>query len=380
MKGSLQEKNNKYYIVIDCYVEGKRKQKWVKTGLEVKGNKRKAQVLLDDYLRNNTEDDIKAQILGTKEMLFGDYMLVWLESMKNSLKANTHHEYSKVVKRDIVPYFNDLKVTISELNNMHIQTYYNHLMQRMTANSALKRHANIHKALKFAVQSQLLTSNPADYIILPKKDDFEGKYFNSKQLNKLFVVSKEYPIEAAVKLAGYYGLRRSEVLGLRWNDINMDEGTILIKNTVVSIGGHAYEKEKTKNKKSKRTLPLEDGMKSYLKQLKIKQLENKIFFGSAYVDNDFICKWENGQPFKPDYVTNTFKRILDENKLPQIRFHDLRHSSASLLLKKGFELKEIQEWLGHSTITTTSNIYAHLQYEAKVKMVNKVGKNLVVNG
>ena len=109
-------------------------------------------------------------------------------------------------------------------------------------------------------------------------------------------------------------------------------------------------------------------------------MQNKLFYGNAYVDNDFVCKWENGEPYKPDYITHTFKRILDENKLPKIRFHDLHHSSASMLLKMGFSIKEIQEWLGHSDINTTSNCYSHLQYEAKVSMANKMGKRLEVNG
>ncbi len=120
-------------------------------------------------------------------------------------------------------------------------------------------------------------------------------------------------------------------------------------------------------------------MKKYLKQLKKKQMQNKMFYGNAYIDNDFVCKWENGQSFKPDYITRTFKRILVENSLPEIRFHDLRHSSASMLLKMGFTLKEIQEWLGHSDINTTSNCYSHLQYEAKVNMANKMSKMLEVN-
>lgn len=375
MTGSLQEKNNKYFIVLNLKVDGKRKQKWISTGLDIKGNKRKALQMLNECLQKYSEDDL----IGTKDMLFSDYLLAWLETVRNSIKENTLHEYSKVIKNDICPYFKEKSISIKSLNNMHIQEYYNCLLVKMSASSVLKRHANIHKALDYAVMSGLIDKNPSDYVILPKKKKFVAQYFDQKQLNKLFEVSKDYPIETVIKLTGYYGFRRSEVLGLRWTDINFNDDTILVQNTVVSIGGKSLEKEYTKTKSSFRTLPLDSTMKKYLKQVKLHQMQNKIFYGNAYINNDFVCKWENGQPFKPDYITHTFKRILDENNLPEIRFHDLRHSSASMLLKMGFSLKEIQEWLGHSDINTTSNCYSHLQYEAKVTMANKIGKKLAVN-
>lgn len=376
MTGRLQEKNGKYYIILNCKVDGKKKPKWIATGLDVKGNKRRAQEMLNETLINYSKDDY----FGTKDMLFSDYMISWLETTRNSIKENTYHEYQKVIENDICPYFKNKALTLKTLNNLHIQEYYNELSKKMTANSVLKRHANIHKALKYAVMSGLIEKNPSDYIILPKKKKYVGKYFDQKQLNKLIKSSKEYQIEPIIMLTTYYGFRRSEVLGLRWDAINFDDNTIIVKNTVVAIGGKVLEDEITKTKSSFRTLPLDETMKKYLKQLKVKQKENKLFYGNSYLDNDFVCKWENGQPFKPDYVTRTFNRILDENKLPKIRFHDLRHSAASMLLKMGFTLKEIQEWLGHSDISTTANCYSHLQFEAKVNMANEMGKMLEMNG
>lgn len=374
MTGSLQEKNNKFFVVLNYKENGKRKQKWISTGLDIKGNKRKANELLIEYLQKYEEEDL----IGTKDMLFSDFMLVWLDTIKNSIKENTFHEYSKVVKGDIKPYFSEKNITMKLLNNMHIQEYYNHLLGKKSSNSVLKRHANIHKALDYAVMTGLIDKNPSDYVMLPKKNKFIGKYYNEEQLNKLFEVSEGYSIESVVKLTGYYGFRRSEILGLRWCDVNLKDGTIIVQNTVVSIGGKAFAKETTKTKSSNRTLPLDNAMKKYLKQLKKKQLENQLFYGNSYQVNDFVCKWENGQPFKPDYITYTFKRILEENNLPIIRFHDLRHSSASMLLKLGCTLKEIQDWLGHSDINTTANCYSHLQYEAKVNMANKMSGMLEV--
>lgn len=375
MSGSLQEKNGKYYVVLNTKLNGKRKQKWISTGLDVKGNKRKAQEILNNTLANYNEEDY----FGTESMLFADYMTSWLNTIKNSVKENTFYAYSNVVNKDIYPYFVKKNITIKSLNNLHIQEYYNSLSEKMSASSVLKRHANIHKALKYAVMSGLIEKNPADYVILPKKKKYIGKYFNEKQLNKLLKVSKSYPIETAIMLTAYYGFRRSEVLGLRWEAIDFNNDTIIVKNTVVTVGGNILEDDITKTKSSFRTLPLDVTMKKYLKEQRLKQKENKLFYGDTYQENDFICKWENGQPFKPDYITRTFSRILEENNLPKIRFHDLRHSAASMLLKMGFTLKEIQEWLGHSDISTTANCYSHLQFEAKVNMANKIGKMLKAN-
>lgn len=376
MTGSLQEKNGKYYIVLNSKMNGKRKQKWIATGLDVKGNKRKALEMLNNTLKEYDDEEV----FGTKDMLFADYMVSWLELIRHTIKENTYHEYRKVIHNDIYPYFKKKNITLKDLNNFHLQTYYNELAKKMSANSVRKRHANIHKALKKAVETHLIKINVSDNVELPKVKVFKGKFYDEEQLNKLFEVSKNHPIEAVIKLTGYYGFRRSEVLGLRWDDIDFVSDTITVQNTVVSIGGHAFEKEDTKNETSNRILPLDKTMKQYLKHLMVQQMQNKMFYGSAYIDNNYVCKWENGKPFKPDYVTRAFKRILEENDLPIIRFHDLRHSSASMLLKIGFNLKEIQDWLGHSDIGTTSKFYAKLQLGSKIKMANEVGKQLEVNG
>jgi hypothetical protein len=168
MTGSLQVKNNKYYMVLNIKVNGKRKPKWIATGLDVKGNKRKAESMLLEYLANAKEEDL----IGTKDMLFSEFMLVWLETIKNSIKENTYLEYCKVVKNDICPYFKEKNIRMNQLNILHIQEYYNDLCDRISPNSVHKRHANIHKALDYAVVNNLIDKNPSNYVTLPKKKKF----------------------------------------------------------------------------------------------------------------------------------------------------------------------------------------------------------------
>jgi len=178
MTGSLQEKNYKFYVVVNLYINGKRKLKWIPTGLDVRGNKRKALEMLNDILREYEEAENADNTFGTKDMLFADFMVSWLDSAKNSIKENTHYEYKKVLLRDIYPYFMEKGITLQKLTNLHIQTYYNELIKRMTANSVLKRHALIYKALNYTVMSGLVEKNVSDYVILPKKEKFVCKFYN----------------------------------------------------------------------------------------------------------------------------------------------------------------------------------------------------------
>ena len=174
-----------------------------------------------------------------------------------------------------------------------------------------------------------------------------------------------------IRVASYYGLRRSEVLGLKWDAFDFDNKTITIKHTVTigKIDGkrQIYSKDRTKNKSSYRTLPLIDDIADRLLELKEQQEYFKKAFGKSYYkkDKEYVFVKPDGKLTRPDYVSEHFKNLLKKLGLRHIRFHDLRHSCASLLLAKGIPMKAIQEWLGHSNFSTTANIYAHLDSNSK---------------
>ena len=162
-----------------------------------------------------------------------------------------------------------------------------------------------------------------------------------------------YPV---VLLTAFYALRRSEVLALKWQSVDFINNTITIKDTVVQYKS-IIDKERTKTKASYRTLPLSDEMKAFLQQLHRSQTENRLLLGGAYIQNNYVCKRDSGEAFRPNYITERFYHVIKKSTLPHIRFHDLRHSAASLLLAGGFSLKAIQEFLGHGDLGTTANIY-----------------------
>lgn len=370
MTGSIQEKNGYWQIVVSYKDEnGKWRQKWISTKLKIRGNKKKAQDMLDTYLQEH--DD--SQFWKKNTVYFEDFMLKWLETAKIELSKSTYLAYKYQIESQIIPYFKPLKLKVSDVDSQILQEYYNEKLKKLSGNTVRKHHANIHKALNYAVFSRVIKYNPADYVVLPKKEKYHADFYTCKEAVQVMKLFKNDVLETVVFLTMHYGLRRSEILGIKWADINFSNDTLVIRNTVKTVNGTIIEEENTKNETSRRVLPLLPNIKKHLLMLKNRQREEKLFYGDTYINTDYICRWENGKPIKPDYVTRHFKKVLLDNKMKVVRFHDLRHSTASILLSIGFELKDIQEWLGHEEISTT-NMYAHLQFERKKHIGNSMNE------
>lgn len=211
----------------------------------------------------------------------------------------------------------------------------------------------------------MILVNPCQWVKLPQLQRREPRFYNAEQLeNLLNTITDDKVFYLLVKITATYGLRRSEVLGLKWNSINFENNTLQICHTVVKVNEVVY-KDKTKNASSFRTFPLVPEIKELLIDEKKRQAQNRKEFGKEYANTPYIFVWDNGNPYTPDYVSHHFKLILKNNDLPHIRFHDLRHSCASILLSRGFTLKDVQEWLGHADIKMTANIYGHLDIKRK---------------
>lgn len=378
--GHLQEKSGIYYMVISYHDQnGKRKTKWTSTGLPVKGNKKKAEKMLME-LRNSFE--VPEVLTPSDDMLFSDFMLRWLEIVRPTIAVTTYSSYSNMVKGVVVPYFKQRGIMLRDLKATDIQAFYMEQLKRVKANSVIHYHANIHKALKYAVKIELIDSNPADKIERPKKDHFVGSFYDSKEVQELFEAAKGTKLEIPVFLGAFYGLRRSEALGLKWSAIDFDNNTITIRHTVTTytIDGKRVQlaQDTTKTKSSMRTLPLVPVFKEKLLKLQEEQKEYHRVCGKCYDKRytDYICVDEMGTLISPHYLTSAFPKLLEKNGLRRIRFHDLRHSCASLLLANGVPMKQIQEWLGHSDFSTTANVYAHLDYNSKLSSADAMVNGL----
>ena len=369
MTGSLQIKNNKYYAVINLYIDGKRKQKWICTDLDVKGNKTRAEKFLREQI---VALECKSGIVNS-DILFSDYVKIWLEQVKNSVDSITFQGYEQLANSHIIPYFEQKKTRLQDVKKEILQAYIDEKSKSgrldnkggLSAKS-LKLHRNIlNQTLKEALKSGLISVNPCQWVKLPQIQRREPTFYTAEQIEKLLsAIIGDSTFYLLVKLTATYGLRRSEVLGLMWNSIDFENDTLQIAHTVVKVNSTVC-KDKTKNASSYRSFPLIDEIKQLLLAERKKQTQNRKEFGKEYIQSPYVFVWDNGKPFATEYVSQHFKRLLEWNNLPHIRFHDLRHNCASILLSRGFTLKDVQEWLGHSDITLTANIYGHLDIERK---------------
>ena len=244
--------------------------------------------------------------------------------------------------------------------------------EKQKPNTVIHYHAIIHSALKYAVKTDMLVQNVADKVDRPKKNSFQPVFLSAEEMQKMFEALRGTKLELPVLVAAFYGFRRGEVLGLKWDAIDFERGTISVIRTVttITVDGKQteIEQQSAKTKSSLRTLPLIGSFREYFLQVKEAQELNKQICGNCYNHeyDGFVFVDELGERMRANYLTSAFPKFLEDHGLRRMRFHDLRHSCASLLLANGVPLKHIQEWLGHSDFTTTANIYAHLDYKSKI--------------
>ena len=369
--GHLTLKNGRYYAVLNYRnAGGQRKTKWIALGLPEKGNKRKAEAELA-RLRAEFEPPKEVGDLSS-DMLFADYLLEWLEIAKGRLAVATYSSYAAMINKPVGPYFRQRNLTLRELEARHLQMFYSEMLRKVKPNTVIHYHAIIHSALKYAVKTDMLVQNVADKVDRPKKNSFQPVFLSAEEMQKMFEALRGTKLELPVLVAAFYGFRRGEVLGLKWDAIDFERGTISVIRTVTTItldGKQTeIEQQSAKTKSSLRTLPLIGSFREYFLQVKEAQELNKQVCGNCYNHeyDGFVFVDELGERMRANYLTSAFPKFLESHGLRRMRFHDLRHSCASLLLANGVPLKHIQEWLGHSDFTTTANIYAHLDYKSKI--------------
>ena len=398
--GCLQQKNGYYYAVLYTKVEGKRKCKWIATKLPVNGtSNRKAQKVFEE-IRSEFERSEEERLRREAEwaeltknthpdalLPFTDYIEKWLNSTRSSLATTTYQSYSSMIKARILPYFKPLDLQLMEVTPQNIEDFYQTILNdNCTTNTVIHYHAILRKAMQVAVKKDIIKKNPVDKVQRPKKNTFHGNFYSEDEMMELFDAISGDPLELCVKIAAYYGLRRSEVLGLRWDAIDIERKTISINHKIIEaeVDGKFIPmgEDVLKTKSSFRTLPLIPAVENLLLEEKEKQEMFRRLFKKSYCRDylDYICVDQCGNLLRPNYVTEHFAWIIQKYDLKKIRFHDLRHTCASLLLSNGISMKQIQIWLGHSTFSTTADIYAHLDYTAQEASANAMNGMFIRHG
>ena len=390
--GRLTEKNGKWYAVINLYTtEGKRKEKRINLDLEAKrGSKTEANCRLTKILARYNSGELYLQDTLTSaerglwrvaRLTLPEYIAEWLEEYKYSIAINTYACYKRMLESRIIPYFKESEIAMKDINGKVLNDFYSYLLGDGLSGSTVRKYHNlIHLAYKCAIKNGVLPFNPRDQANRPKATRYVASYYNEAKLKELLTVIGDDPLRIVVLLTVYYGVRRSEVLGIKWSAIDEEENLIHLRHKIIEdrSGKKTVIRgmDIMKTKSSVRSLPLFDFIKEELHKERERQEEMKRVFRGAYNRQyeEYVCVDAIGNLITPNYVTQHFKVLLQKHGLDGIRFHDLRHSCATLMLANGEDLKKIQSWLGHSTITITLNVYSHTTDEGMRTAANRIDR------
>lgn len=388
--GHLSERRGKWYAVINLYdSEGKRHEKWRSLDLAAKkGSKTEATHRMNQILEqyNNESQYLfdsmtraEQERIRISEMLVEDYLPLWLENHKPNISESTYNGYRMMMESRMIPFFKPLHIRVKDVAGDEINDYYIHIRNNgLKGTTAQRHHAMLHLAFKSAVKRRIIPSNPVEQADRPKSTQFIGSYYNADEIKQLLDGTVDDPLHIVILLAAYYGLRRSEAVGLKWSAIDFTANTISIKHKVLQSGSEVKGYDVMKTKSSYRTLPLIPSVVEELRREKARQAEMQRVMGRGYNHqyDEYICVDALGNLIKPNYVTQHFPVVLKQLGMRKIRYHDLRHSCASLQLANGVPMRIIQEWLGHSDMATTANIYSHVDSESKKMSAAAIGAAL----
>jgi integrase len=388
VKGCLIERKGRYYVTLYYYVDGQRLTETKATGIAVNSHKkREAERIKNDMImekQQELENTTHVQNLHS----FADCFERWVEYKTTQIESTTATSYRDGSKT-VIDYFRQKNIMIEELQPKDLLAYYNWALEngrrhryKEDSNTGLKRRTVRDQAtlvkgfLNDAVVQGIITVNPADKVSVPRVKEDNTKeiaYMDLEQAKSFLDFVKSTPrfhvLYYISELGFYYGLRRSELLGLRWDAIDFENGMIEIKHTVVRIAHTVEHRDNVKTKSSHRYLPLIQAVRDCLTELKDCQKQHDI-----YSDSGYIFLWEDGREYNPDYISKLFvKAVKACPDVPKdITLHGLRHSCCAILFQKGWDLAEVQNWLGHSDIAVTANIYNHVS----IKWKNEHGQKI----
>jgi integrase len=356
MRGGITKRSkNSYSIAISLgkdNVTGKYKYLWESIkGSRKDAEKRRAELL--HQLDNGT-------FIRPSKTTLAEYLEGWLsEYAKNNLSPRGFERYAGIIRQHLIPEMGN--ITLTQLRSEHIQRHYNTIRNHgLSAGTVRYHHAVIHKALQTAIKRGLLNRNVADGVDVPRNGHTEMQTWDEYEVNRFLDAAKDSLYYALFHTALYTGMRRSELLALRWLDLDFIFGQVSVSRSLHHLKDGSYVFTQPKSDKSKRTIALSSFAIVALRDHREKQEAIRAAIGKPLTDDDLVFSTPEGMPLRPNTITRAWVMLAAKAGVKSIRLHDARHTHASLMLKQGIHPKIVQERLGHATIQMTLDTYSHV--------------------
>jgi integrase len=370
-EGSVYKQRNGLWAASVTVEGGQRKYLYGKTRKDVQ-----------EKLATTVQQQKQGMLIATPQQTVGQFLTDWLENtFKQSVRPRTYERYEEVIRLHLVPVLG--KHQLQKLSAQHVQAFYaRKLKEGLSPTTVIYYHSVLHNALATAVKWGLVARNVCDLVTPPRKARFEIQPFTAEQVQRFLAACRGHKWEALFTLALATGMRLGELLGLKWQDINFSTGTLQVRRVLTRIpregsGVRVFREEEPKTEKSRRSITIASMALEALRQHRVRQLETKLRAGSLWEDHDYVFCTLTGTYLRPNHVVDEFKKLLKKADVPDIRFHDLRHSAATLLLSLGVHAKVVQEMLGHTQISMTMDIYSQVLPSMQQDAVSRLNELLI---
>lgn len=370
MKGYVRKRGNKWSYTVDIGkdpISGKRKQK-TKSGFKTK---KEAESALNEVVYEvNT-----GEWIAPKDILLKDFANDWMKSYRHRLRETTAEQYESKIKNWIIPIMGHYKV--QDIKPVHAQMFSSKLLEQMNENTAHKIYSISKLIMNHAVNLELINKNPLSSISMVKQQKRKVTTWSFEELEHFLKIAKKHHIffYRMFVVAAYTGLRKGEILGLSKDDIDWGKKTIRITQSV-SETKKGVQLGELKTPSAYRTVTLDDFVISILKEQVSKNNEMKLKQGSHYQDNQLVFCHEDGVIYRPTSINRVFKRFVERSGVPFIRFHDLRHTHATLLLELGVNPKVVSDRLGHASVKITLDTYSHVSLNLQSEVADIFSKRV----
>ncbi len=355
MRGTIHKRGNSSWriaISLGRDQNGKRLRKFA----TVKGTKKDAERQLTELL---SAVDKGIHITSAK-ITVGDFLDLWINDYaKLNTSPRTVEGYEGNIRRYLKPAIGHFP--LDKLSPQHIRELYAGMREKgLSARTILHNHRILRQALSHAVKWEIIVRNVCDVVDPPRPKRVEMTALDIQQSQQFLEISKGSKYGVVFYLALHTGMRRSETLGLQWRDVDIETRTISVRRTLLELKGVGIVEGEPKTSYSRRSISLSSSVAATLSGLRAKQKENYGACGLKWQVTDYVFSENDGLPFRPETISSSFRQLIIQSDLPKIRFHDLRHTHATLLLKAGINPKIVSERLGHASIHITLDTYSHV--------------------